>query len=80
MKAALYAGVNSLTVEELPIQKINDDEIIIKVDACGVCGTDFHIFNGEAPASIPVVIGHEYAGEVVESGKNAVEFKREIKL
>jgi 2-desacetyl-2-hydroxyethyl bacteriochlorophyllide A dehydrogenase len=74
MKAALYAGMRNLSVEELPLQKINDDEIIIKVGACGVCGTDFHIFNGEAPSKIPVVIGHEYAGEVVETGKNAVEF------
>jgi L-iditol 2-dehydrogenase len=75
MKAALFAGIKNLRVEELPIQKINDDEIIIKVNACGVCGTDYHIYNGEAPAKAPVVIGHEYAGEVVESGINAAEYK-----
>jgi 2-desacetyl-2-hydroxyethyl bacteriochlorophyllide A dehydrogenase len=74
MKAALYAGIKNLSVEELPLQKIDNDDIVIKVDACGVCGTDFHIFNGEAPAKVPVVIGHEYVGEVVETGKNAVEF------
>ncbi len=75
MKAALYAGVKNLSVEELPLQKINDDDLVIKVGACGVCGTDFHIFNGDAPAKVPVIIGHEYAGEVVETGKNALEFK-----
>ncbi len=75
MKAALFAGIKNLRVEEMPIQKINEDEIIIKVSACGVCGTDYHIYNGEAPAKAPVVIGHEYAGEVVESGINAAEYK-----
>ena len=74
MKAALYAGLKTLSVEELPIRKINDNDIIIKVGACGVCGTDFHIFNGEAPAKVPVVIGHEFAGEVVETGKNSSDF------
>jgi 2-desacetyl-2-hydroxyethyl bacteriochlorophyllide A dehydrogenase len=75
MKAALFAGVKDLTVEELSLPKITDDELIIKVGACGVCGTDYHIYNGEAPAKAPVVIGHEYAGEVAETVKNSTEFK-----
>ncbi len=75
MKAALYAGIKNIKVEELSLSKIGDDDLVIKVGACGVCGTDFHIYNGEAPAKVPVVIGHEYAGEVIETGKNAAEFK-----
>lgn len=75
MKAALYAGNKHLTVEELSLDKMNDDDLIIEVGACGVCGTDFHILNGEAPAKIPVVIGHEYAGRIVETGKNADDFQ-----
>ena len=75
MKAALYAGIKNIAVKELPLPKINDDDLIIKVGACGVCGTDFHIFNGEASAKVPIVIGHEYAGEVVDVGKSVTEFK-----
>lgn len=75
MKAALFAGINKLSVEELSLPEINDDDIVVKIGACGVCGTDFHIINGNAPAKAPLIIGHEYAGEVIETGKNAVEFK-----
>jgi 2-desacetyl-2-hydroxyethyl bacteriochlorophyllide A dehydrogenase len=49
--------------------------VLIKVHACGVCGTDFHIFNGEAPASAPVIIGHEYTGEVIDTGSNVKDIK-----
>jgi 2-desacetyl-2-hydroxyethyl bacteriochlorophyllide A dehydrogenase len=41
----------------------------------GVCGTDFHIFNGEAPSKPPVILGHEYCGEVVEFGNRVEELK-----
>jgi L-iditol 2-dehydrogenase len=75
MKAAQFLGLKNLTVKNLTLQKVRGDEIVIKVGACGVCGTDFHIFNGEAPAKVPVIIGHEYAGEVVEIGKEVFEFK-----
>ena len=75
MKAALFAGNKNLTVEELSLDIMKDDDIIIEVNACGVCGTDFHIFNGEAPAKVPVIIGHEFAGSIVETGKSVSEFK-----
>ena len=74
MKAAVFAGNKHLTVEELSLCKMKDEDIIIEVDACGVCGTDFHIFNGEAPVKVPVVIGHEFAGRIVEMGKSVSGF------
>ncbi len=43
-------------------------KLLIQVDGCGVCGTDFHIFEGNAPAKPPVVLGHEYAGTIIDSG------------
>ena len=72
MKAALYAGEKNIKVEDLILQNIGDDDLLIKVGACGICGTDFHIYNGEAPAKVPIVIGHEYAGEIAEIGKNVM--------
>lgn len=75
MNAALYNGPKDLNVIDFPINEINDSELLVKVAACGICGTDFHIFNGESPSNPPVIIGHEYAGEIVSVGKNIKEFK-----
>ena len=75
MKAALFTGNKHLTVEEISLDKMKDEDIIIEVNACGVCGTDFHIYNGEAPARVPVVIGHEFAGKIVETGKSVSGLK-----
>ncbi|MEJ2613693.1 MAG: alcohol dehydrogenase catalytic domain-containing protein [Ignavibacteriaceae bacterium] len=65
MKAALFAGNKHLTVEELSLDKMKNDDIIIEVNACGV----------EAPAKVPVIIGHEFAGSIVETGKSVSELK-----
>lgn len=75
MNAALYNGPRELKVVDFPIKEINDFELLIKVGACGVCGTDFHIFNGESPVNPPVIIGHEYVGEILNVGKKVKEFK-----
>jgi L-iditol 2-dehydrogenase len=75
MQAAFYHGPRALEIADCIMPVPAGDELLIKVNACGVCGTDFHIFNGEAPAKAPVIIGHEYTGEVVEAGKNVTGFK-----
>lgn len=71
MKAAVFYGKNDLRVEERKIPEIRDNEVLIKVHACGICGTDAHIFCGdEGAAKTPAgtVLGHEFAGEIVEVG------------
>jgi len=75
MQALVFNGPYNLNLVEHAVPSLKDDELLIKVGACGVCGTDFHIFKGEAPAKSPVVIGHEYAGEIVDAGKNVKGFK-----
>jgi L-iditol 2-dehydrogenase len=74
MHAALFHGPNSLIIENFDPGRLKPDELMIKIGACGVCGTDFHIYNGEAPAEIPVVIGHEFTGEVIETGSGINNF------
>jgi len=68
MQALLFNGPHEIEVGELMLPKLRSNELLIHVDGCGVCGTDFHIFKGEAPANAPVVLGHEYTGTIIESG------------
>ncbi|MDR3667982.1 MAG: zinc-dependent alcohol dehydrogenase family protein [Ignavibacteriaceae bacterium] len=68
MQALWFNGQHEIEVKELMIPKLQQDELLVHVDACGVCGTDFHIYEGQAPSSIPVVLGHEYTGIILEMG------------
>ena len=66
MKVALFKKPHDLTVTTKPLRKLEAGEVLVRVDACGVCGTDVHIVEGTSRSTPPVVLGHEYAG-VVES-------------
>ena len=68
MRAAVFYGIGDLRIEERPIPGVGTKQVLVKVAACGICGTDRHIFHGEFDTVPPVVIGHEYAGVVVEVG------------
>ena len=72
MKAAVFYRKNDLRIEEIPIHEISADEVLIKVHACGICGTDLHIFDGDegaAPTPAGTVLGHEFSGEVIKIGE-----------
>ncbi|MCS7221762.1 MAG: zinc-dependent alcohol dehydrogenase family protein [Anaerolineae bacterium] len=68
MQAALYAGVHDIQLVERVRPVPQAGELLVQVHACGICGTDRHIYHGEAPACPPVILGHEFAGEVVAVG------------
>lgn len=73
MKAAVFYGKHNLKIEEINMPKAKADEVVIKVMACGVCGTDIHIFDGdEGAAATPsgTVLGHEFSGVVTEVGRD----------
>lgn len=77
MKAAVFHKKNDLRIEEIPVPEISENEILVKVRACGICGTDVHIYNGdEGAAATPekTVLGHEFAGEIVKTGANVTDF------
>lgn len=61
-------GEGNIEVLEMPVPVINDDEVLIKVKAAGICGTDIHIFHDKFPYWPPVILGHEFSGEVVQVG------------
>ena len=52
--------------ENDPIPEVGDDDILVKVEGCGVCGTDAHEFKRDPFGLIPVVLGHEGTGEIVK--------------
>jgi len=71
MRAAIIDAPGNVRVGSLPDPTPKPDELVIRVGACGICGTDLHIVDGDSPlACYPVVPGHEFAGEVVAVGRN----------
>lgn len=70
MKAVILYGPGNMEVKEVPNVKPKKDEVLIKVKNCGVCGTDISLFKGNYPGNYPVIIGHEFSGEVTQVGKN----------
>lgn len=69
MQAVVIDRPGDVDVGEVPDPRPGPEEIVVAVRACGICGTDLHVVDGEfAAAKYPVVPGHEFAGEVVEVG------------
>jgi threonine dehydrogenase-like Zn-dependent dehydrogenase len=70
MKIAAYEGVRQIRLQEREYPKITDDEAIVRVKYCGICGSDVHIYQEGFWGSPGHVLGHEVVGTVVELGKN----------
>ena len=78
MKAAVFYGKEDLRIENIEMPEVSADGVLIKVKACGICGTDMHIFDGDegaAPTPKGTVLGHEFAGEVVAVGDKVTKVK-----
>lgn len=67
---AMLTGLEHFEVKEFPMPEVGDDDILVKVEGCGVCGTDAHEFKRDPFGLIPVALGHEGTGEIVKMGKN----------
>ena len=77
MKSAVFYQKHDLRIEEIPTPAPKEGELLIKVMACGICGTDLHIFHGdEGAAATPpgTVLGHEFAGYVEAVGSGVTDF------
>ncbi|KAF8724886.1 hypothetical protein AX14_008515 [Amanita brunnescens Koide BX004] len=70
MEAVYYNGPNDLQILKVPIPQIGDDQVLIKVTCCGICGTDHHLAVGEFLAKYPLIPGHEFVGRIVQLGKS----------
>ena len=69
-RVAVLTDLEHFDVKEYPIPKLGDGDILVKVEGCGVCGTDAHEFKRDPFGLIPVALGHEGTGEIVAMGKN----------
>lgn len=72
-KVGMLTGTKKIEVKEFSIPELKDDEILVKVEGCGVCGTDVHEWKGDPFGLIPVVLGHEGTGEIIAMGKNVTK-------
>ena len=73
MKVAMYYNNSDIRIEEMPIPEINEDEILVKVQVCGICGSD--VMEWYRIKKAPKVLGHEMAGDIVKVGENVKKYK-----
>jgi D-arabinitol dehydrogenase (NADP+) len=64
MKAIVYDAPRHFTYRDVETPKIQPDEILLRVDACGLCGTDVHVHEGEFGPRFPLTTGHEFSGKI----------------
>jgi len=82
MKAAAFFGVKDIRIVEIRKPEIKEDGVLLKMRACGICGSDMHVYNTDLLTEDSTkliegyrIIGHEYTGEVVEVGKKVKGLK-----
>lgn len=78
MKSAVFYGKHDLRVEEHPMPEVGPHDVLIQVEACGVCGTDVHIYEGDkgaAEVTPPTILGHEFSGVIREVGSEVKKYK-----
>src|SRR5512145_2141056 len=72
-RAIVQTGPRALEMRELPLPEIGPDDALLRVEACGICGSDYEQYEGALPARYPVIPGHEPVGRIAEVGDRAAE-------
>ncbi len=82
MKAAAFFGVKDIRVVDVKKPEVEDDGVLIKMKACGICGSDMHVYNSDLLTKDSTkemdgyrIIGHEFTGEIIKVGKKVKDFK-----
>src|SRR5581483_9376765 len=70
MRAAILHGPRLLNVERVAVPQPAPDEVLVAVDAVGLCGSDVHCYTGERAMTYPMILGHEITGRIVAMGAN----------
>lgn len=81
MKAAIWYGGKDVRIEEVPEPDLRPDDVLVRVKAVGICGSDLHAYEGISKRRVPpLVMGHEIAGEIAEIGRDVKEFQRKDRV
>lgn len=75
MKALVVEAPNEAKVKEVPIPVVKADEVLIKVENVGICGTDIHIYQGEFLSPYPLIPGHEFSGVIAAVGQDVQQLQ-----
>ncbi len=78
MKSSVFYSKHNMKIEDRSMPKLAENEVMINVKACGICGTDVHIYEGDkgsADVTKPTILGHEFAGIITEIGSEVKNFK-----
>ena len=70
VKVGMLTELGKMEVKEFPMPQVGDDDLLVRVEGCGICGTDSHEYKRDPFSLIPVALGHEGTGEIVKMGKN----------
>ena len=68
MKAVVLDAVNKISLKSVDQDKLQSNELLVRVEAAGICGSDRHILHGTYPANYPVILGHEFSGIIENAG------------
>lgn len=72
-RAVVQTASRTLEMREFPLPEIGDDDALLRVEACGICGSDYEQYEGALPVRLPVIPGHEPVGRIEQIGPRAAE-------
>jgi D-arabinitol dehydrogenase (NADP+) len=75
MKAIVYDSPRNFSYRDIAHPRVSADEVLVRVHACGLCGTDLHVHEGEFGPRFPLIPGHEFTGEIAEIGSEVSGFQ-----
>ena len=74
MKALVYTQPGEMQLQDRPLPALDTGEVVLKIEAVGICGSDLHAWHGHDPRRLPgLVLGHEFVGAIVQSGAPGFE-------
>jgi L-iditol 2-dehydrogenase len=81
MKALVYTRPMNVEVREMDAPQLRDSDVLVRVRACGVCGSDLHGFRGKSSRRVPpLVLGHEFSGDIVENKNSRLRTGSEVAI
>ena len=81
MKAAVLVAPHRFEIRDVPMPDVGPSDVLIKVERCGICGTDMHMFNGHYAADqLPIIPGHEFSGTIARLGEAVTRLEVGMKV